>query len=112
MGGKLSSDILRGHTDTIVLARLLGRDRYGFEIYNRVLIKTDNLYELKEPTLYSSYKRLEKDGFIQSYWGDETQGGRRKYYRITELGRERYQRKHQDYELTKEYTTEVQSPVV
>src|SRR5699024_11823027 len=74
---------------------------YGFEIYNRVLNKTDNLYELKETTLYSSYKRLEKDGFIQSYWGDETQGGRRKYYRITELGRELYQQKLKDYEFTK-----------
>src|SRR5699024_4711468 len=101
MGGKLSSDILRGHTDTIVLASLLDRDRYGFEIYNRVLNKTDNLYELKETTLYSSYKRLEKDGFIQSYWGDETQGGRRKYYRITVLGRELYQQKLKDYEFTK-----------
>lgn len=41
MSGQLSSDILRGHTDTIVLACLLDRDRYGFEIYNRVLEKTN-----------------------------------------------------------------------
>ncbi|MCJ7843545.1 PadR family transcriptional regulator [Lederbergia sp. NSJ-179] len=101
MSGKLSSDILRGHTDTIVLASLLDRDRYGFEIYNRVLQKTENLYELKETTLYSSYKRLEKDGFIESYWGDETQGGRRKYYHITERGRELYHQKLEDYEFTK-----------
>src|SRR5699024_6557187 len=101
MGGKLSSDILRGHTDTIVLTSLLDRDRYGFEIYNRVLNKSDYLYAFIETTLDSIYKRLEKDGFIQSYWGDETQGGRRKYYRITELGRELYQQKHKDYEFTK-----------
>lgn len=86
MGGQISSDMLRGHTDTIVLASLLDRDRYGFEIYNRVLQKTNHLYELKETTLYSSYKRLEKEGYIESYWGDETQGGRRKYYHITERG--------------------------
>lgn len=100
MSGKLSSDILRGHTDTIVLASLLDRDRYGFEIYNRVLKKTDHLYELKETTLYSSYKRLERDGYIESYWGDETQGGRRKYYRVTAQGRELYQQKLKDYEFT------------
>lgn len=46
MSGKLSSDLLRGHTDIIVLASLLDRDRYGFEIYNRVLEKTDNLSRL------------------------------------------------------------------
>lgn len=101
MSGQLSSDILRGHTDTIVLASLLNRDRYGFEIYNRVLQKTEQLYELKETTLYSSYKRLERDGYIESYWGDETQGGRRKYYRITEQGRSLYQQKLNDYQFTK-----------
>ncbi len=101
MSGQLSSDILRGHTDTIILACLLDRDRYGFEIYNRVLEKTNQLYELKETTLYSSYKRLEKDGFITSYWGNETQGGRRKYYKITEHGRTLYEQKLKDYEFTK-----------
>ncbi len=102
MCAKLSSDVLRGHTDTIVLSSLLSCDRYGFEIYNRVLQKTDNLYELKETTLYSSYKRLETSGFITSYWGDETQGGRRKYYQITELGRQLYIDKLKDYEFTKQ----------
>lgn len=101
MDGQLSSDILRGHTDTIVLASLLNRDRYGFEIYNWVLQKTNHLYELKETTLYSSYKRLERDGYIESYWGDETQGGRRKYYRITNEGRKLYRQKIKDYEFTK-----------
>jgi DNA-binding PadR family transcriptional regulator len=42
---------------------------------------------LKETTLYSSYKRLEGDGCVEAYWGDESQGGRRRYYRITEKGR-------------------------
>lgn len=101
MSGQLSSDILRGHTDTIVLASLLERDRYGFEIYHRVLEKTNHLYELKETTLYSSYKRLEKNGYVESYWGDETQGGRRKYYHITEQGQKLYEQKLKDYEFTK-----------
>ena len=84
----LSSDLLRGHTDTIVLRILMGGDAYGFEIYNRILEQTGEQYELKEATLYSSYKRLEADECITSYWGDETQGARRKYYRITDKGRQ------------------------
>jgi DNA-binding PadR family transcriptional regulator len=67
-----------------------------------VLQKTGDQYELKETTLYSSYKRLEKDGYIKSYWGDETQGGRRKYYYITDLGLELYHHKLEDYEFTKQ----------
>ena len=100
MKPKLSSDLLRGHTDTIVLGRLLKKDRYGFEIYNTILERTGEQYELKETTLYSSYKRLEKEGYITSYWGDETQGARRKYYHITEKGRELYRQNKLDLEFT------------
>lgn len=100
MEPKLSSDLLRGHTDTIVLGTLMNRDCYGFEIYNTILDRTAEKYELKETTLYSSYKRLEKDGFITSYWGDETLGARRKYYHITEKGRELYYQNKIDWEFT------------
>lgn len=100
MEPKLSSDLLRGHTDTIVLAVLMNEDRYGLEIYNRILARTNEQYEMKVDTLYSSYKRLERDGCITSYWGDETQGARRKYYRITDKGREVYRQNLLDWEFT------------
>jgi PadR family transcriptional regulator PadR len=100
MEPKLSSDLLRGHTDTIVLGCLLKQDRYGFEIYNKILERTGEQYELKETTLYSSYKRLEKEGYITSYWGDETQGARRRYYHITEKGCELYRQNKLDLEFT------------
>jgi DNA-binding PadR family transcriptional regulator len=100
MEPKLSSDLLRGHTDTIVLAVLMNADRYGLEIHNRIPTRTDGLYEMKADTLYSSYKRLEKEGCITSYWGDETQGARRKYYHITDKGRARYRQNLLDWEFT------------
>jgi len=87
---KLSSDLLRGHTDTIILKLLLDADKYGYEITKLVSENSDQQYELKEATMYSSLKRLEQDGHIISYWGDETQGGRRRYYRITMSGQEQY----------------------
>ena len=70
---KLSSDLLRGHTDTIILGLLTDGDKYGYEITKLVHEHSGKLYELKEATMYSSLKRLEKDGHITSYWGDETQ---------------------------------------
>ena len=96
----LSSDLLRGHTDTIVLAMLMNADRYVLEIYNRILARTGEQYELKVETLYSSCKRLEKGGYITSYWGDETQGARRKYYHITNKGRELYRQNMLNWEFT------------
>jgi len=87
-----ASDLLRGHTDTIVLATIRRGDRYGFEIYKAIRDATGGAHEIKEATLYATYRRLEKDGLVEAYWGDETQGGRRKYYRITDAGRAVYQR--------------------
>lgn len=102
MDKKLSADLLRGHTDTIILRFLLDGDKYGYEIAKLVQEHSDQLYELKEATMYSSLKRLEHDSHITSYWGDETQGGRRKYYRITQSGRELYESNKQSWEHAKE----------
>lgn len=99
---KLSSDLLRGHTDTIILKLLLDGDKYGYEITKLVQERSNQLYELKEATMYSGLKRLEHDGHITSYWGDETQGGRRKYYRITATGREQYESNKQNWDFSKE----------
>lgn len=101
MSGKISSDLLRGHTDTIVLGILLNGDSYGYEIYKTIIEKSGGLYELKEATLYSSFRRLEQEGDIASYWGDETLGGRRKYYKITSLGQSTYSQNKKNWEFTK-----------
>jgi PadR family transcriptional regulator, regulatory protein PadR len=99
---KLSSDLLRGHTDTIILKLLSEGDKYGYEITKLVQELSGQLYELKEATMYSSLKRLEHDGRISSYWGSETQGGRRKYYHITAEGRELYVHNKQNWDHAKE----------
>lgn len=99
---KLSSDLLRGHTDTIILKLLLDGDKYGYEITKLVQELSGQLYELKEATMYSSLKRLEHDGHITSYWGDETQGGRRKYYHVTANGREQYETNKRNWDFSKE----------
>ena len=88
MEARTSADLLRGHTDTVVLCVLQKGDNYGYEIHKNIMGKLGGEYELKEATLYSSYKRLEAGGYITSYWGDETLGSRRKFYSITDSGKE------------------------
>jgi PadR family transcriptional regulator PadR len=98
---KITSDLLRGHTDTIILGLLADGDKYGYEITKLVHEKSDHAYELKEATMYSSLKRLENDGHILAYWGDETQGGRRKYYRLTTSGRQLYRANKTNWDYAK-----------
>lgn len=86
----MGSDLLRGHTDMIILANLKHGDSYGYQINRAIEGKTQGQFELKEATLYSAFRRLEQAGCIISYWGDETTGARRRYYSITEYGAEVY----------------------
>ncbi|MCU1470399.1 MAG: PadR family transcriptional regulator [Glaciihabitans sp.] len=95
-----ASDLLRGHTDTIVLAVLRRGESYGYEIYKTIRDATGGDYEIKEATLYATFRRLVKDGLVEAYWGDETQGGRRKYYRVTEAGRAVYHQNVADWAAT------------
>jgi PadR family transcriptional regulator, regulatory protein PadR len=98
---KISADLLRGHTDTIILKLLLDGDKYGYQISKLIQTNSCNEYELKEATMYSSLKRLETDGDIEWYWGDESQGGRRKYFRITEKGKSTYAENKSNWEYAK-----------
>ena len=86
----IASDLIRGHTDTIILARLMDSDNYGYEINKSILLRTGGHYEMKEATLYTAFRRLEQAGCISSYWGDEMTGARRRYYSITDVGRDAY----------------------
>jgi len=65
----ISSDVIRGYVDTIILSLLIEGDSYGYEISKNIRIKTDELYVIKETTLYSAFARLEKNGYIKSYYG-------------------------------------------
>lgn len=80
------SDLIRGNIDAIILNVLSRGDSYGYEVLKEIATASRGEYEMKEPSLYTSLKRLEGQGFVMSYWGDETQGARRKYYRITDAG--------------------------
>ena len=92
-----SSDILRGYTDTIILAQLAGGDSYGYIISKNVQEITRGELQLKEATLYTTFRRLESAGVIESYWGDEHAGARRRYYHLTEAGRRLYEENQADW---------------
>jgi hypothetical protein len=53
--------------------------------------------QLKEATLYTTFRRLESAGVIESYWGDERAGARRRYYHLTDAGRKLYEENQEDW---------------
>ena len=83
----ISADLIRGHINTIILRCLYDGDKYGYDIINEIEKKSGGLYSLKQPTLYSALKRLETLKYVTSYYGDYSNGGRRKYFSLTDSGR-------------------------
>ena len=97
----ISSDLLRGYTDAIILKRLIAKDGYGYQISKEVACISEGKLELKEATLYTAFRRLESAGYIRSFWGDETIGARRRYYSLTEAGREKLREEQMTWRETR-----------
>ena len=89
----ISSDVIRGYNDTMILYLLLDQPSYGYEISRQI----------KETTLYSAFTRMEKNGYITSFQDQNTATGKRRtYYQITGKGRAYYQEKCEEWLLTQE----------
>ncbi|WP_096186371.1 PadR family transcriptional regulator [Evansella halocellulosilytica] len=98
----IRSDILRGHLDSIILRLIFEKDQYGYEISKEISKRTQNRFQVKEATLYAAFQRLERKELIESYSGDITHGSKRKYYRITMLGKAFLQETYKEWQETKE----------
>ncbi len=98
----ISSDVIRGYNDTMILYLLQKKPSYGYEISKDIKALTDEKYIIKETTLYSAFTRMEANGYVESYSQEAENGKRRTYYRITESGQNYYKEKCEEWNLTKE----------
>lgn len=98
----IGSDVMRGYNDLMILSLLLENDSYGYEISRKIREISDEKYVMKETTLYSAFTRLEKAGYISAYFGTETNGKQRTYYKITGSGEEFYHEKCKEWKLVEE----------
>ena len=98
----ISSDVIRGYVDTMILSLLRQEPSYGYEISRRIREVSGGQYVIKETTLYSAFNRMGREGFIEAFPGSSQSGKRRTYYRITPMGIQHYQEKCDEWELTKD----------
>ncbi len=93
----MNAEIIRGFTDAIILNVLLEGDSYGYKISKCIIEKTDKAMDIKNATIYLAFKRMEKEGLITSYWNDNPDVARRKYYKITDDGKKYLQEKKKEW---------------
>jgi PadR family transcriptional regulator PadR len=100
---QFDKEILKGYIDIIVLSVLQNHDMYGYEIAKKIKEKSKEEFEMKEATLYVSLKRLEKKNYLKGYWNDDkgSGGGRRRYYTITDEGKNYFSVKVKEWRFLK-----------
>jgi PadR family transcriptional regulator PadR len=81
-------ELLKGNTDTLLLALLQEESMYGYQIVKEVNQRSSGYFAFKEGTLYPALHRLERARLIEGRWEDTPNGVRRRYYFITEHGRQ------------------------
>lgn len=98
----IHSDMLRGNIETVILRCLFDGDKYGYEICKDIEERTHGQYKLKQPTLYSCLSRLEAQSLVEYYWDESNlKGGRRKYFRLTQSGRDFFSKKQTEWEYSR-----------
>ena len=105
--GNTASTLPGGFIDIILLKIISLGDCYGYSISKTISHITSQAWELKEASLYSGLRRLENEKLIKSYWGDETQGGRRKYYALTQQGVSVLHENIRKWEMTKTFIDKI-----
>lgn len=94
----ISKELLKGTTTLFILQLLNEGDKYGYEMTRELESKSDNLFQLKEGTLYPILHALENDNMIEAYWEETSSARKRKYYRITDKGRKGLQEKIEEWQ--------------
>ena len=95
-----NQDTQKGKLSSIILSALSQGDKYGFEIISEIEKQTNGMVVIKQPSLYSSLKRMEDQDLISSYWMDSEIGGRRHYYRLTDYGKKQLEQWKSDFDIT------------
>ena len=78
--------VRKGVLELIILLSLRKHECYGYELITMVTGSMD--FELTEGTIYPLLSRLQKDGLLTARWVEVPGGVPRKYYRLSERGRD------------------------
>lgn len=95
---KVNKELLKGSTTMLILNLLKDSNMYGYEMIKKLKEKSNDVFELKEGTLYPILHGLEEKELITSYW-DETGAKKRKYYSITEKGKNQLKERKEEWKI-------------
>lgn len=82
----MNKELMKGSTSLLVLGVLEKEEMYGYQIIKELERRSENVFSMKEGTLYPILHSLEQDGLLEARWAESESARKRKYYRITKKG--------------------------
>src|SRR5690625_6749250 len=95
----------KGVLELCVLVLLNKEDRYGYELVRKI---SDQI-AISEGTVYPLLRRLTKEGYFTTYLKESTEGPSRKYYQLTDIGKEYLNALLQEWEQLDRKSTRLNS---
>src|SRR3954469_14480 len=80
-------ELKKGSAELLVLSLVDARARHGYEIGKLIEERSGGALRFNIPSLYPLLYRLEKRGWIRGQWVEKAGQRRRRYYRLTPVGR-------------------------
>lgn len=96
---KIDKSLLSGSTSLLVLSLLRGSDKYGYEMISLLEAISNDVFEMRESTLYAVLHNLEKQGHVKSYNQENENGRVRRYYHLTEKGASQLVEQREQWEV-------------
>jgi len=83
----VSTDLLQGTLDLLILKTLQAGDMHGWGVAQRIQQLSRDALAVNQGSLYPALHRLEDRGWIAASWGTSENNRRARFYRLTADGR-------------------------
>lgn len=84
----LKDQIRKGSTEILILSLLAREPMYGYQIGHEMRQRSGGYFDLKDGLLYPTLHRMQQERLVKSEWQQVGEARRRKYYAITDKGRQ------------------------
>ena len=79
--------VLPGTLEVLILRALGTGERHGLGIARRIEAMTRGAFHVKAGSLFPALHRMERAGWLESFWDAADNGRRARFYQLTALGR-------------------------
>ena len=84
---KFDRELKKGGAELLVLSLLDARPRHGYEMRKLIETRSDGVLKFNAASVYLLLYRLEKRGWIEGRWVEKAGQRRRRFYKLTKVGR-------------------------